>query len=770
MFDFDALDHLELLAEPTGDGAIARPRVDQNAYRSLGCSGLDDLERLGEEPSSASSGPAAAARLDADDLEHLHCLGLRRQPRAPIREEARGPLKLARAREKLGQTRRAADKEYYKQEIAERDAQLRAVHAAYPKIAKSLNLRVPATPRSSGRGSAIVPVDQPTHGRNSMSHERGAALANIAFQANSRGAGVKHQRLVQFASSVVDSLEKQGIQCFLQKCVVWRRSSHVELKCSVHLKYEHQSDATEQSIAQHVIQKVGRPASKHLKSEIMQQRGRIVCILLATNPLTGATIEKRKVTLLCHCFSLCMLGKSATFITRTLEECVFFMQGGEEAFDAWCILFVAALDSFTFDQLGDKGANGLPAFRHLAMNFKDIGVIALRDISSCELHNLHGVKVLPKIVKSDVGKMYCLSSVSKGAIYHNDLTNVFQYISSSSAVRVVMHPPAPEQNDLYMLLDDLYDIQALRHNRGQLGDSEATQKSLLHNDLMELVRTRTFSIAGFAVGARDAVVRVHCCYDPVTGAPCHDSQEDFEEAFSIANINFFATSAVDRIALGRFTNAAKLRKRLITGMVNQRMGLTAMSWALSRAVDPAAPVEPKLEPSMRPEDIASSEKGWQIQHKSKCKSLSGWFSSRQIYYTIPITECAAKFIDELQYEFFTDVTLLKLLDPDDSPIITAMTGLWDLLGAWGNDKLGPWRVGGSDNITYLTSWGYPREVLCQGVLGGLLLYWGCLRVFGGCRRGFVGTSRFLRASQGLSWGDTWASSMARCILRLSNLA
>ena len=194
-----------------------------------------------------------------------------------------------------------------------------------------------------------------------------------------------------------------------------------------------------------------------------------------------------------HCFSVVILEKTAPFIRRALQLGMPF-QLGEDEWDTWNDALVAACDTLVIDQHGDKGSNNAPAFRDLACVVGEMGK-SMNDISVCEIHVLQGIKNSVQEIKFDVGKMYCLSNVSRVASFHNSLVNSIIWLAHNTVRRIIAKPPASETEDMHLLLNALYDFEAEHHKRS------GGKVSNLLVDLKGMAAMPLYDVPGVSLGA-----------------------------------------------------------------------------------------------------------------------------------------------------------------------------------------------------------------------------------------------------------------------------
>ena len=564
-------------------------------------------------------------------------------------------------------------------ETAEKEANLRQVQQHFPEVARVCHI--------------VVKAKHPKGGDALSSSQMGLERAGLLIRASyldsvPRGLGVGHSRLVDFASSLAYASQVDGLADILKKCAIFRASSNQSWLNVVIIGFSHESDSTHQSVAQHLIQKVGRPASKRLATEVINQRGNFAFLLMRCNRQTAAIIHEEWFRFDWHCFSVVILEKTAPFIRRALQLGMPF-QLGEDEWDTWNDALVAACDTLVIDQHGDKGSNNAPAFRDLACVVGEMGK-SMNDISVCEIHVLQGIKNSVQEIKFDVGKMYCLSNVSRVASFHNSLVNSIIWLAHNTVRRIIAKPPASETEDMHLLLNALYDFEAEHHKRS------GGKVSNLLVDLKGMAAMPLYEVPGVSLGPRN-VVRVHFCWNHETGGPCCSDDEDCYEKVAVHNINFHASTAFDQVSLSRFTHVAKARKRLIVGMTNQRLYISAASFCALKVIDPSnqgVPTIPAME--SRPEEMGSGEGDLKITMQTRCERLHEWFNSPGIYYRLPIAEATETILDKLQYAFFglhgRSVSAAVICNPSTSPVAEALSGLWRLASTWTSDKHGAWKV------------------------------------------------------------------------------
>ena len=184
-----------------------------------------------------------------------------------------------------------------------------------------------------------------------------------------------------------------GIKALMWKCLQFKRLDPENHCVVAYLGYE--SDCTEQGIAQHLIQKIGRPSTRRLNTEVLNHRG--VIRMLLTSPSTSTMIVEPYV-----CRSQVLLGKSATFLYEGNRRGRLI----DLSDDAWLKVLAMACDEVIEDMQQDQGSTNLPALKAEAHWALKAGVIF--DASCCIIHVLNRVKNSCEDVVTSVGKQHSL--------------------------------------------------------------------------------------------------------------------------------------------------------------------------------------------------------------------------------------------------------------------------------------------------------------------------------------------------------------------------
>ena len=582
----------------------------------------------------------AAQHLDVDELDRMAVLARRVQPRLrqEVHYEQRSGQLLAHAREqKMNKmkSKQLVEKDREKEVLQQ---QLDAVREAFPGVARSCDIRAP-------RRTGIVATVHEMR-KDSMTDTRASKLLIAVFQDKiPRGLGVKHERLLLFTSDLLKKGLEHGMLAFLEKCVEFRKNSDAQVKNTVHLGYSHESDGTRQMISQRAIQAVGRPSAARLGCEVINQRGYFRAMLMSVDRTDNSIVLKKNLSeQIWTAHSCVILAKTAPFILKSLQIGMPFDQL-EENWEGWKLVLDAAADSFCLEQIGDKGTNVMPAKKHVAAQFSEIPM-TLNDLSNCEIHVLNTLKNLVPGIKPIIGKLFCFGNIGRDGSYVSALISIMQYMAHS-VKRLVGLPPAEIKDDMRRLIEALYKPDAEHHKR-----SKGKKKSYLVEDLDALEKMTLYPLPGQAVD-RQHMVRVHWCWDEAKQAPCCRDEEETREKASTSQINFHASSAMEKVTMSRFTNCGKARKRLLIGMTSERFFMSASVFAMRRSVDPSAPFIPTL-PAMgvRAEELGAYDSCMQQTMKTRCGRSCSWFASREIQYELPITETVENIADLLQYEFF----------------------------------------------------------------------------------------------------------------------
>ena len=640
-----------------------------------------DLDRIGD---LAEAHPEVPADIGVCDVEQLEVLALRRQPPVPQRLAWRSSEAMSHARKALDEKRAAARAQKLQQRAQHMEGQLDLVATDFPDIARAVGIK-----RSASRAFSSSETS-PTS--RAMSFSRASSLIRAAFAQNvPRGLGIKHERLIAFSADLVITMQQKHLQLVLQKLAYFRQSSSASEQHCVIIAYSHESDGTCQQLAQHVLQQVGRPSAQRLPTEVVNQQGTFRIRLARLCKHSGEILDSVMITEPWQCASCVVLEKTSLFILAALERRMpFRLAGSSHALEAWAGALAAASDYTIIDQHSDKGSNNLPAIRHLATTFSEAMPSSLQDVSVCELHVIHNVKASSPHVKFDVGKMYSMRNICRVGSFHQALVKVITHMCHVSVRRLPEPPPEPkEQSDIQRLIAALFDLESDHHRRS------GSRQSFLKTDLQALGDLPLYEMPGQVASSS---LRIHYCFDAETGRACCSSEDETQEKATTAHVNFFCSTAFGDVALSRFTNVGKARKRILLGMCNQRLYLSAIAFAATKAVnadDPEHSVVAKI-CAINPDELGSGTSDLQLTHRARCRRMLDWMQSRRFYYNIAISEISESWLELLQYKIFgrdrTHIDLLSMCCPEESPIGVCLRGLTGLLQSWSLDKSGPWRV------------------------------------------------------------------------------
>lgn len=669
--DLDALDALAGLGALPGDGGAAA---------GLGEADLDKLEDIGRE-GGALEEQAADASLPVEDLDRLQQLANRNPPRPPRKFAKRSRELMAFARQKLATTRAAVRAQRAQAEKEDLANQLQMVKLNFSGVARACGLYGPKGKRPPGTSQKC-------------SEAKAALLVRAAFQKSApNNIGIRFERLTCFAAKLYLELQTRGLISLMMSCAWFRAQADEASSRYVFMTYTYESDSTQQSMSQEAIQRVGRPTKQRLSTEVLNQRGYITVELAIVDRNTG----ERHSAMLAESLvseSVVLLGKTAPFLHKGMQRGLAFDFDGE-AQGGWARLIELACDLFVFHQYGDKGSNNMPAFRHFAATASAMPSV-LADISCCEIHVVQGMKNAVPDTKQYVGRMYGLGNICKTASIHYGLVSILEYTCHTAICRVIAPPPAAYAEDLRLLFDCLYDFEAAYHKRGrpreQTNGEQQEVTSVLLEDLAALLASQTFPHSS------DDRLRVHYCWDPATKGPCCESEDEAREKATVAQVNFHASRAIERVTISRWTHMAKTRKRLIVGMTCQKLFLTSFCVAASKSVpedviEMQAPI-PAID--IRAEEVGAGDTDRQLTHQTRCARVCQWIQSKPFWYVLPIAEVCESLLDALQYKFFGKsgevATVEEICDRHSSPIATCMGSLWDLLCDWRAERDSPWKV------------------------------------------------------------------------------
>jgi hypothetical protein len=677
LFDWDRLD---AHAGSSGDEVEVVEAAPSEPAHVIVYRGVDALDALAE------------AQPDPDDdlfsmgqLDRVAQLGHRRQP-VVVQEAPRFAQRsldaMAHARAaKTAKRKASADASAVARE-AKLQHQLQQVRVLAPQAALAIGVEA--------KIATIDRVGQP------MPVERADFLIRSAFHPGTvRHLGVRHSRLQQFTVELVKDLQECGLACALLKCTLWRQSAPRGLKHLVVLGHSHENDSTTQGMAQHLIQTLGRPARKRLATEVMNQRGGLVFWLSVIEVASDQVVEESKFRYHWHSRSTVVLGKGSPYIVRALELGMPFAFGDSDSHSLWSRALTEGADAVILDQHGDKGSNNLPAFKHLAWKWGSLAN-AYADASCCELHVLQGIRNRVCDVQQHVGRMYALSNLCKIGSFHDSLIAAIVAIVHTSVVRIVQEPPADCTDDLKSMIDTLYDLEGEYHKRKPRGRDDSTGRvSYFLQDLRDLAAVPLYELQS-SIGT---TIRVHYCWCKQTRSPCCTSQDETHEKLVNAHINFFCSSALEKVTLSRNTHVEKARKRLLIGMMNVRFFLSAAAFAAKRMADPGSMAVPTLEVKLdlRPEEVGAGDADRQLTTRVRCQRMVQWFSSPQFHYVLPVMEACDHHLHALEYSLFghdrRSATVPEFLSRRSSPIGQGLSGLWAMMTAdFDGRKDGPWRL------------------------------------------------------------------------------
>lgn len=469
----------------------------------------------------------------------------------------------------------------------------------------------------------------------------------------------------------------------LHLCAWFRRQSPAGHCHEVHIQYVHESDSTGQNISQHLVQRIGRPSRQQLSTEVIHQQGVLHILLRVVSP--DGTAHEADIVQVWLAPSLVLLGKTAVFLRTALERGMPF-DIGQGNWAHWVSLIKVACDTFGFGQVGDKASANIPAFRHFAECVLDVPQ-AVVDVSSCELHSLQNIKTSLPDLRGYIGRLYSLSRIMKVASFHADLLNVVEYMADS-VVRITAPPPAGQASELRILVGLLFRPEAEHHRRG----GEAS--SVLISDLEALCDAQVYRIEG---EEGQPAAFVHYCWDVQSGQPCCADLATCRGKIAASQVNLQLSTAMDTVAMSRFTHLGKCRKRLLMGMASGGFFLTALHTAAGKNIsDRTAALEDPVAPLQHATELGAGSADHQDAHRSRCGRLAEWLASLETHFLLPIAEVCESVLDDLQYRFFghkgSSITVGELVDPVSSPIGKALQTYRALLVAWSPSSTGPWAV------------------------------------------------------------------------------
>lgn len=621
--------------------------------------------------------------LAGDDLERVMQLGLAHQPAARPQFKQRDRALLAYARQRQQENKHERERQRHQQELGAATSALDAVARSFPAVLDACQVSRRGLARSSGE--------------DDMPPEKAKALLNAVFnpEGPKRGLGVRPERLAMFVADLYLDLQARGLAALLLKCMHFRAQSSGGCINRVVFKYTHESDATQQAIAQRAVQRIGRAAAKRLSTDVFNQRGYIQVYLCVVEEETDTIRDAAWVTAEWVCPSAALLGKSAPFVAKALQLGLPFCFGDHETLTKWTSLLRRSTDRVIFEQVGDKGSNNLPAFRSVAGSLLGTSVrdTTLVDVGCCELHVVQSIKNSVADLKDNVGRMYGLSRVSAVASFHNNLVHVIEALCHMTIVRVVAPRPS-HLPDLRLLLEKLY-------GPSMMSSTGHKRQSALRTDLQALAEIQVFaSESGAAITGLggSGPCRIHYCWNEKKRAACCSSVEESREKACIALVNYHCSQAFETVSMSRFTHVSKARRRLIVGMACDRLYLTAVRTAATRGLGAGqAELEvaiPTIE--CRAEEAGAGSEDFVQAHRARCLRLSGWLQSRAFYFTMAIAESAERPVDALQTAFFGEdkksISLAALLDASASPISACAHELLGMLESWTMDQDGAWAV------------------------------------------------------------------------------
>lgn len=618
---------------------------------------FDVLLCLQTNISGAAAGAAAAGAAAEPAAEvqapRLALADLERPDEVKVRYEQRSAalLRHARATQAIERQRRKAET------TAE---QLRAEQAKLAKV----SLVCPQLASACGVDAA--------HGSRRMTEEMAKLLVMRTFssQRSSLALGLmKPKRAAAWISDLISEGQRRGILNLLYKCASFRVSGPGR---QVVLGIRYEMDGASQSISQALIQRLGRPTSRKIATEVHNHSCHLEVLLLSPDQ------QPTKISETFIMAPLAMLGKTAHFVAAA-------MQRGIPLLDPEVMrVLPVSVDALVVDVHADLGSSNLPAMRHYAdILDKDLrGGSAFFDTTCCEIHVTNRIKSQITELSRNVGKLYSLGNLFKLASTHVEVIDSIERVCGT-IVRCVGEPMAEVVEENRRLFDYLFKLSAPHHDRSD------NTSSVLRGDIetfLSMVNDR-MSDMGW----------VHWCWDAGTQSPCCEDEADARSKTAAAAVNLFVSSGFAVGSLSRFTHTSMALNKLIAGRVCKRLLPRVLQFGrlFAELNNPEAKAA---------EEIGSGLADMAQTTSARKKSISKWIVDDSTQYLLLGLKIVTADIDNLQYRLFgydnlgrkdeinktVSLTITSLTDPVASPFVEIQSAMARLLTEWSPSRSGPW--------------------------------------------------------------------------------
>ena len=522
--------------------------------------------------------------------------------------------------------------------------QINTVAQTYPDVAKSCQLV----------------ADRGTTRPKEMDDARAEALLRHALNPKAKTAiGIKLQRLRTQVASFLLHQQKCGIYTLFYKLALIRalRDEHGRQKFFVIFGLNGEGDGTSQSIAQHLLQRLGRPTRRRLSTEVFRQYyGFSFEILDRDGNVVYSSIESFNAP------PYALIGKSAPFVLEAIRRGIPIKIWESH----WKHILHYAVDTFSLLMTTDMGSNNLPALRDMAWHIESEHPKGLFDHGSCGIHDESKVRNGITDVVTNVGRMYGLGRLAKiSSSFYAIVTNIEAVVGTM--IRAVGPPNADDVASRRALFDAVYDLESSNHDR------KHGRKSELIMDIEKLLRMFN--------GPVDGLDFIHCCWDDSTGKPCCESEREAQDKMATAIIDFFLSSGLPAPTLKNFTQLDTLINKLIVAKALRGVFTSALVLKTAKA----KPLAPSDESGARDSDM-------QNEHQTRINKLAEWIQNPRTWRSIPCSKVVlasgTEFRGHLLGKDGKSISLLELMDKQKCPVSIWVGTLWNLLDNWTFDS--PW--------------------------------------------------------------------------------
>lgn len=547
-------------------------------------------------------------------------------------------------------------REKRKREAASQEAQesrqaLSRVAASFPQVAAALEL--PAAKRS-----------------RALAEEEAAVLVRRAFDPNAMpGLGAqKPERTRALMASIVQRCQDEGLRNFLFKCAAFRAQSN-QHKVVLGLMYEF--DTTCQSVAQALLQRIGRPSKQRLATEVYNRSCTIRAALLAP----GAAPVLFEMPFLVP--PLVLMGKTSQFIAAAMQR------GIPLSDPAILAALSSAADSLVMDMHADLGSANMPALRHLA-DVAQSSSAAHFDSTCCELHVCNRVKSGLSDLVDNIGRMYCLGNLFRLGSTTMEVIANMEALCIQEVRRQVGPPPQDATAESQKLFEFIFELGGEHHRRANGTFSQ------LHQDV-----TNFLSLVNDRMS--DATW-THFCWDSARNAPCCKDEAEPQHRVAEAEVNLFVSAGFAVGSLSRFTNASKCLNKLLAGVVCKRILPRVLQFG-------GALQELRGHAPGRAEEVGAQMSDLALTTSARKRRVAEWIAAPETKWALACIKTVTPALDSFEYELFgfrgrptagtkpaPKVTITTLTNPLISPITRILVEMWGLLTQWVPDSQGPWFV------------------------------------------------------------------------------